>query len=55
MKLLAKLVDRDLERVLGTSTSVNVECLRLSPTRACVRGDYAVTVLLMSLSRGISS
>ena len=55
MKLLAKLVDRDLEKGLGTATSVNVECLRLSPTRACVRGDYAVTVLLMSLSRGISS
>ena len=34
---------------------LSMECLRFSPTRACVRGDFAVTVLLMSLSCGISS
>ena len=45
---------RDFERGLGTATSVNVECLILSPTRACVRGDYAVIVLHVSLFHGIS-
>lgn len=42
-----------LEWGLGTATSVNVERLILSPTRACVRGDYAVIVLHVSLSHGI--
>ena len=41
--------------MLGTATYVNVECLILSHTRACIRGDYAVIVLHMSLSRGIIS
>ena len=41
-------------RGLGTVTSVNVECLILSPTRTCVCGDYAVIVLHVSLFHGIS-
>ena len=43
-----------LRERLGTATFVNVECLILSPTRACVRGDYAVIVLHVSLFHGIS-
>ena len=35
----------ECERGLGTVTSVNVECLILSPTQTNVCGDYVVIVL----------
>ncbi len=37
---------RDLERGLWTATSVNVECLRLSLLRACVREDLRSLIYL---------
>ena len=45
----------DFDRGLGKATSVNVACLRFSPTQACVFGNYAVNDLPLSLSCGINS
>ena len=52
LDMIVKCIYRDLERGLGTATSVNVECLRLSLLHACVREDLR-SLIYLSLTQGI--